>query len=161
MYLTKGERERVLVTSYVPELIRGWADDKNYHLNKEEKRMLRAAATNIEKAWLSFAVRLEQDVYERLAQEMKNSGLVMAAKRTTTFKEEIRMERDTFYDIADYAIAYQCQTQKDGSRRCPYTGKGFRKCDLYRNMIKADVPVVDPDVKGDCPYRIKWKQGGK
>lgn len=153
-YLTRGERERLHITFYFPDFLRDWMEDNRCTLTKEQRRKMKAAATYIENACVDFVEKLEPEYVLPLKRDVENYGLAMVAKRVTTFPEEVRINREPFYDIIDRAMAHSCTKQADG-KACEGAGKPYKKCGLYKAFIDSNAPVYDPERKKECPYLIK------
>ena len=152
-WLTRGERERIHVSSYFPDYLRAWCDDPKNILNREQKRLFRTASTLMEKVIIDFVSGLDPDYAKKLRSDIENYDLHMEPKRVTTRPEEVRLNRDDFYEIVARAIVYSCRKQADGSK-CEHKGN-YKRCFFYQALINTASPVFDPEREKDCPYRIE------
>lgn len=153
MYLTRGERERLHVSTYFAPYLREWVADKRCTLTQKQKGRLKQAATIIDNTLAEFIESLEPDFVIPLIRDIKNQYLALQPTRATTRKEEVRIDRDAFYEIVDRAMVFSCRKQKDGTPCEFYQGR-FKDCPLYRAFTTTASPVFDPDRKKDCPYRV-------
>lgn len=153
-FLTRGERDRFHICSYFAPVLREWAEDERSTLTKEQKRRLRMAASLIDNALVEFVEKLEPEYVIPLKRDIKNQGLYLMPKRATTLPEEVRIDRDSFYEIVDRAMVFSCREQAGGIP-CEFGGKKYKKCKLYKALIETASPVFDPDRKKECPYRLE------
>lgn len=153
-YLTRGERERFLISSYFAPVLRDWCDDKRCTLTKEHKRRLKTAASFIDNTLAEFVKTLEPEYVLAIYRDVKNQGLVLMPKRVTTYPEEVRLERDAFYEIVDRAMVFSCRKQKDGTP-CEFSDGRYKDCPLYKAFITTASPVYDPERSRECPYRME------
>ena len=159
-YLSRGERENMLLMMVLNQTAVEWLSDDRNRLAKDEKKYMRMASTYIRKAFGMIEKRLgRQEFIDALARDAKNNTAAIVPVRATVQEDELRIKKEYFYDIADKAIAYSCQAQRDGSSRCEYRNgkKNFRKCKMYRAFIDTATPVFNPEAKG-CPFEMEWFQ---
>lgn len=153
-YLTRGERERFHICSYFAPVLREWAADERNTLTKEQKRRLRMAASLIDNSLVQFVEKLEPEYVVPIKRDIKNQGLMLMPKRLTTYPEEVRLERDAFYEIVDRAMVFSCRKQMDEAP-CEFSDGRFKDCPLYRAFTTTAAPVYDPERKNECPYRME------
>ena len=153
-YLTRGERERFHICSYFAPVLREWVADKRCTLTKDQKRRLKTAASYIDNTLSEFVTMLEPEYIVPIYRDIKNQGLVLMPKRMTTYPEEVRLERDAFYEIVDRAMVFSCRKQKDG-KPCEFADARYKDCPLYKAFITTASPVYDPEQSKQCPYRME------
>lgn len=147
-YLTKGERTNFLVSLGAHEVINRWTEDPKNHLDKDEKKYLRMAASLIDKAAKLMINRLETDYVKRLISDSKNNVLAVIPTRATTLQDESRVKTDTLHDLSSYSLIH-CQA----SEKC-FMGEGsWKECNLYKIFMELDIPVANFD-GGRCPYKL-------
>ena len=156
MYLTKLQREMIMLAGIKGGAVREFCDATD-DLTTEEKRRLRSAETNMTKAMTSYCSRLDPDVKDRLRKDLNTSTMQVTPIREIAKQSSEKLVREAdLYTMAEFLTWAICQnTDPESPFRCTVDeeGKSFRKCRLYNAMISIGLARASY-VKGQCPYKL-------
>lgn len=155
-YLTKYQREMITIVGCSGGAVREFIE-KTEDLTPDEKRRLKTAHTNMEKAMTSYINRLDPDAKVRLWKEMNDSELHTTVSRDIASQSSEKLvKEDDLYVIAEHVTWAICQNVDfESPFRCTYNedGKPFRKCPLYKAMQSIGLARASY-IKGQCPYKL-------
>lgn len=143
-YFSKFNRDKHYVALIFWDILTNWIEDSGSQLTKKEKQKLGYAIKHIWDVSQSIFSRYGQDYTNRMLRDLKEKKIEIV-RASTLHKNQIQVDIDTLYDIADMAIL-ACNLQNRES--CI----SFHNCQTYKALFSASVPtcVLKTDA---CPYR--------
>lgn len=149
--MTRIQRDRLIYAGLLFGSAREF-EENTPDLTPDERRRLRSAHTNAEKAIISYIQRMDPEPKKRINRALHSSTLQVVVDRDTfvASSERIVQDEDLFV-LAGYAVADNCQM----SEECEMDkrGKNYKKCPLYEVMDRMDLPPAS-DEKRKCPYKL-------
>ncbi len=155
-YLTKLQREMIMIVGCKGGAIREFVNETD-DLTPDEKRRLKTAHTNMEKAMTSYCSRLDPKVKDRLRKELNESTMqVVVNRKIAKQSSEKLVKEDDLYTMAEFITWAICQNvDMESPFRCTVKeeGQSFRKCRLYNAMQSLGLARAS-NIKGQCPYKL-------
>lgn len=142
-YLNRADREHHLIMMVLWERIGAWLS-KTSCLSPDERRRIKTAGTNLERASDSIIRRMDADYAKRIVRQLKNAELRVFDRDNMALRSEpdtVNIRLDDMYDLSSFALQ-GCI----GCQRCDY-----KQCDRYQLFMRLDVPVAT-DEPEKCPY---------
>jgi hypothetical protein len=145
------QREMIMIVGINGGAIREFCDS-NPDLTPDEKRRLRSAHTNMDKAMTSFVSRLDPDVKKRLRYDLNNSTIQVVVNREIASRSSEKLvKEDYLYTLAEFVVMDNCQA----GDKCPVEedGKSYKKCRIHEAMTMMGLAPASYE-KGKCPYKL-------
>lgn len=146
-YFSKLERNSFLIVACSFGAIKEWIEAKQTCLNANDKRALKRATETVQRVLKNITDDLSEDYLKKIVTDIKNNEIAVIPKRTIDSDDETRLKTETLETIAEFALwRYQSDENKS-------TCNDFGKCELYRALTEAGIPVASLNTDS-CPYRL-------
>lgn len=146
-YLNNEDRKRVLMLMAFRRVFEEVEQrEKLKELFGEHFSDLKRGKSFIERALKhGLAPKLDEKQSKMIANMAKTHVLLLEGKAAPQGKEEVYMEADNFFDMAELAIGNNCT----GCQLSDY-----QNCRVYQVLQRCEVPPADTKITNDdCPYK--------